>query len=310
MNDNPFTLFYAWQSDIPAKIGRNFIENAVSKALKTIHSSGVLDLAPRLEKDTKDIPGMPDIANTILEKIRASSVILADLTFVGREGNQDNCKDKQKLLPNPNVLLELGYAISHLGWERVICVMNTHYGNEAQLPFDLRHRRWPISFQLHPDTDEKTRRKVKQDLVKSIESAISGIAELPPLSIVPDTNNRLKALEHLVSSMSGPLGQISEMRSAIDQIQHIIVKEEENKHTPEYRVKTELNNMIENIKNQSFEDISYQQGMLGIAILPCKPVEENLPLFQKEDIIKRQLSADFGRAWTVVSVFSGQRFRV
>lgn len=44
-----------------------------------------------------------------------------------------------KKSPNPNVLVELGYAVKTLGWERVICLCNTDFGKEY--PFDIAHNR-------------------------------------------------------------------------------------------------------------------------------------------------------------------------
>jgi len=295
MSDTPFTLFYAWQSDTPTRSGRNFVENAASKALKGVHASGVLDLAPRLDKDTKGVPGMPDIANTILDKIRASSAILADLTFVGKDALHP--ESKEKLLPNPNVLLELGYAIAHLGWESVICVMNTHYGDNKDLPFDLRHRRWPLSFDLPPDADPETRKAIKQQLIKDIEEAIHGIAELPPSRTAADVDSRLSALESLVSSISGSLGQISEMRSAVDRIQRAIVQEEEDSQSPENRVKAALAELMERVESQAFEGITYCQGMLGIVVLPCTPPDDPLPLSQKEKEITLKLTPLYSSGW-------------
>lgn len=43
--------------------------------------------------------------------------------------------------PNPNVLLELGYAVRTLGWDRIICFYNLKYGDIKSVPFDLSHRR-------------------------------------------------------------------------------------------------------------------------------------------------------------------------
>jgi len=43
--------------------------------------------------------------------------------------------------PNPNVPIELGYAVKTLGWERVICVVNGDYCNIEHLPFDIRNNR-------------------------------------------------------------------------------------------------------------------------------------------------------------------------
>ncbi len=295
MDDKPFTLFYAWQNDTPNSIGRNLIEDAAAKALKRVHISGVLDLAPRLDKDTKGIPGMPDIANTILDKIRMSSAILADLSFIGKDSVR--AQHDQKLLPNPNVLLELGYAIAHLGWERIICVMNTHYGKKEDLPFDLRHRRWPLSYCLAPETDEDSRKAVKQQLSKDIEEAIGAIAKFPIDQPKPNVNDRLNALENLFSSMSGSLGQIADMRTSIDRIQKAVVEEADERNSPENRSRLELAELIQGIADQRFEGISYRQGMLGIVISPVTPPNAPLLLSQKENQIRMKLRPLYSSGW-------------
>lgn len=295
MKDKPFTLFYAWQSDTPTGTGRNFVEGAASKALKRVHASGVLDLAPRLDKDTKGVPGMPDIANTILEKIRVSSGILADLSFVGKDTLRPD--GEQKLLPNPNVLLELGYAIAHLGWERIICVMNTEYGEKEDLPFDLRHRRWPLSYRLPADADEETRKATKQQLTADIEAAIKGIVEMPSTEEKTDVDGRLGALESLVSSMSGSFGQIAEMRTAIERIQHEVVTEAEDRNSPENRTRSALQDLMQQAADGQFESMSYRQGMLAIVVLPVSPPDSSLPLFEKENRIRLKLRPLYASGW-------------
>jgi len=140
-SENP-TVFYAWQSDTPARVNRNFIEDAAKKALATIIKEGTLESSPRLDKDTKDITGTPDIINTIFSKIDKASVFLADLTFVG------STFENAELISNPNVLIEFGYALSELGSDRIVCTMNTYYGEASDLAFDLKYRRWPIELWL------------------------------------------------------------------------------------------------------------------------------------------------------------------
>lgn len=295
MSDSPFNLFYAWQSDTPPRTGRNFVEAAATKALKRVHASGELELAPRLDKDTKGVPGMPDIANTILEKIRTSSAILADLTFIGKDSIRS--EGERKLLPNPNVLLEFGYAIAHLGWERVICVMNTHYGKKEDLPFDLRHRRWPLSYCLPPDADDETRKTTKIQLSKAIQEAITGVVGLPVDQRKVDVDGRLSALESLVSSMSGFLGQIAEMRATMDRIQTAVVQEAEDHNSPESRARAALDELVHQVMEEKFESISYRQGMLGIVVLPATPPEESLALSQKEKQIRRKLIPLYSSGW-------------
>jgi hypothetical protein len=73
--------------------------------------------------DTKGEAGMCDIPNTILKKIRACDIFLADLTRVyPTEAKPDN------LAPNPNVVFELGYAARHLRFGAPIGVINEAFG--------------------------------------------------------------------------------------------------------------------------------------------------------------------------------------
>jgi hypothetical protein len=138
LSDDPimdFTIFYAWQSDRDQKTHRFLIRDAANEAIKRIGRDGSIDDSPRLDHDTQDVPGTPEIANSIYKKIQDSGVFLADLTFVGTTGPIES---RKKLLPNPNVLLELGYAARSIGWERIVCVMNTAFGPPEELIFD-RH---------------------------------------------------------------------------------------------------------------------------------------------------------------------------
>ena len=34
-------------------------------------------------------------------------------------------------------MFELGFAVRHLGWDRIICILNSEYGNVEYLPFDI-----------------------------------------------------------------------------------------------------------------------------------------------------------------------------
>jgi hypothetical protein len=108
-------IFYSWQSDRPGKTGRHFIRSCLEAAIAELNVEVVTDEASRpdieLDHDTKGIPGSPYLANVILAKIKASSVFIADVTPVG--ASQD-----RKPLTNPNVAIELGYALSSVGTER------------------------------------------------------------------------------------------------------------------------------------------------------------------------------------------------
>ncbi len=144
-----FTVFYAWQSDRPENSNRFLVRDAAKTAIKRVARDSNIEESPRLDHDTKDVPGLAEVAGTIFRKIESCGLFLADLTFIG--GSEAREGKESKLLPNSNVVLELGYAARSVGWERVIAVMNTAYGPPSQMIFDVLHRRWPITFELRAD---------------------------------------------------------------------------------------------------------------------------------------------------------------
>lgn len=135
-----------------------------------------MDEAVRLESDTAGIPGTPDIANTIFAKIRDAGVFVADLTLSSEA-------ESGKRSPNPNVLIELGYAFSAISDSRVVTVMNTAFGETKQLPFDLSHKRWPVQYALSAEDAEDSKKKedVKKILTGSLYEAIRLVLEDAPL---------------------------------------------------------------------------------------------------------------------------------
>jgi hypothetical protein len=113
---------------------------------------------------------MVDIPATILRKIEESAVFVADLTPLTRGPSPDG--EPGKALPNPNVCVELGWALKAPGYERVIAVMNTHGGYVVEdLPFDLRQRR-VMTYELAEADTPDVKAKVKKELIKSLADAL------------------------------------------------------------------------------------------------------------------------------------------
>ena len=163
-------VFWSWQSDSFEKNNHFFVRDALAQALKQVADD--LDLTeaerPEVDHDTKGEPGLVSIVDKIFEKISQAAVFVGDLTYVGKT-------EKGKLLPNPNVMIELGHAITSLGPERIILVSNRAYGGRPEdLPFDLRHRRAPISYNLPDTASNDDRNKVQRELVRALASALSG----------------------------------------------------------------------------------------------------------------------------------------
>ena len=167
------SIFYAWQSDRHKKTNKYFIQEAAERALMRICDDPSIEFFPTLDYDTKDVPGMPEITTTILKKIRECHIFLADLTFIAST-EAETSDVKSKFISNPNVLFELGYAFNVLGWERIICVMNTAYGDSDLQIFDLAHRRWPIRYELNPE-GQANKSEVRKSLRADVENAVRSI---------------------------------------------------------------------------------------------------------------------------------------
>jgi hypothetical protein len=160
-------VFWSWQNDYSPKECRFFIKKALEEAVKKVGEELQVEDAdrPSLDHDTKGESGMVDIAATILQKISESAVFVADLTPISKS-------DEGKYIPNPNVCIELGWAMQKPGVNRIIVVLNAAEGcTEKDLPFDISHRRI-MSYNLPKGADNPTRAKVKEQLVRELTQAI------------------------------------------------------------------------------------------------------------------------------------------
>ena len=177
------TVFYSWQSDSPPKSNRNFIQTVLKRAIDALNAKGTLAVEVVLDSDTRNVAGSPKIADTIYKKIDAASVFVADVTIV--KWTAGKATKTRKALPNPNVLVELGYALKVLEDPRLILLTNTAYGRIEDLPFDLLGRR-TIGYTLTEKDLEKNaegeriRRQVRESLQRRLEEDLEGIFLLPP----------------------------------------------------------------------------------------------------------------------------------
>lgn len=179
------TIFFSWQLDRPAKTGRNLVEKALRQAIDDLSDDLELEAAIRdelaFDKDTQGVPGSPPIAETIFTKIDAAAVFVPDLTFVGtRVGGRP--------VPNPNVLIEYGWALKALKHERIVAVMNAAHGepSAATLPFDMMHLRHPITYNCPDDADEATRRAARLELTRSLRTALKTLLGFHATKVVDD----------------------------------------------------------------------------------------------------------------------------
>lgn len=157
-------IFYSWQNDLPNKTNRGFIGDAMELAVRELHRDPEIEVEPVIERDVAGTPGSPDIAHTIFAKIKEVEVFVGDVSIINSGAARPT--------PNPNVLIELGYAMGVLGAERIIMVLNATYGGPELLPFDLRGR-ITVVYSMPEEAGERA--PVRKDLAKRLESALRTI---------------------------------------------------------------------------------------------------------------------------------------
>jgi hypothetical protein len=167
-------------------------------------------------KDTLNVPGSPAIVDTILKKIDYATIFLADLTFIGK-------RPDERPTPNPNVLIEYGWALKSLGLSRILTVMNTAFGEPTResMPFDMAHLRFPITYNLPAGAEDEHREAVRNNLEKILGEALKTFfasgefkATLPKPQVNP--------IEELIRSMPALM---SEMRKGLQSPDRATVRE-------------------------------------------------------------------------------------
>jgi hypothetical protein len=177
------SLFYSWQSDSPSQGSREVLRGALE--LATLRMATGMDEANRLivDEDTRGLPGSPAIATSILDKIGSCEVFVADVTLCYTADSRAG-----RRAPNPNVLIELGYAFHAVGTGRVLMVMDASFGSPESLPFDLRSNR-VLVYSCPADLADGS--GLRENLASKLELSLRTILEKagiprptpPPLSV-------------------------------------------------------------------------------------------------------------------------------
>lgn len=142
------SIFYSWQSDLPNRVNRGFIEDCLARAVRDLRSDDSLQIDPVVDRDVQGSAGAVNIAETILAKIKKCAIFVADVSII-------NSHAVGRRTPNPNVMIELGYASNAIGFDRIVMVFNRAYGSPEELPFDLRFKK-VLSYTLPEAEQDKT----------------------------------------------------------------------------------------------------------------------------------------------------------
>lgn len=164
-------VFYSWQSDLNDAINKQAIRSGLRVASNKIESENPA-IRVIIDEATRDTPGSPNIPLTIMEKIRSCDVFVCDITTIN-----SNAPPEFRRTPNPNVAFELGYAVAHLGWARVVLVFNEAVGSVKDAPFDIDRQRI-LSYKLAPN-DPKNKGGLGQ-LSASLGLAVAAVVEHQP----------------------------------------------------------------------------------------------------------------------------------
>lgn len=132
MRTKKINIFYSWQSDLNEKTNKIAIRRFIEEAIKRIKQNDD-DIEIIIDEDARGNPGSKNIAEELMRKIRNSDIFIADVSIINGDGGG------LRKTPNPNVLYELGFASSRLGWDRILLIFNDDCGcNVEDLPFDIR----------------------------------------------------------------------------------------------------------------------------------------------------------------------------
>ena len=158
--EKELTVFYSWQSGPHDKENRYLIQDCLRAAAKKLATEGI---AVRIEQDTRGEDGSVDIPQALFEKIESADLFVGDITTI------NPAAEGERKTPNPNVMIEMGFAARSLGWERVLAVCNTRFGRLEEAPFDIRHRR--IIAYSAEGPDESTKKRLTERLTQAMRNA-------------------------------------------------------------------------------------------------------------------------------------------
>ncbi len=175
-----YRIFYSYQSDSPGQVNEQFIEKAIKAAIKAIKGAKI-----KLIKGFRGTSGQKPLADTMLEQSKSSDIFIGDVTLTAEFNNHEyknhwlftsyqkiDKNGKIKKYPNGNVLLETGYSWAKKDYDRTILVINEAYGKPKDLPVDLGHIRWPITYNLPEKHSEKDYESVFNELVENFKNSI------------------------------------------------------------------------------------------------------------------------------------------
>tara|TARA_R110002051_G_C8644741_1_gene486694 strand:+ start:93 stop:1097 length:1005 start_codon:yes stop_codon:yes gene_type:complete len=196
--NSKFKVFYSWQSDLDKSTNLNAIRSCLRIVANEFEEKDE-EILMEIDEATRGLSGSPNIPLSIFSKIENSDIFICDLTTINSSDESKNRKT-----PNPNVLIELGFAIAKLGWERIIMLFNKKFGDfPKDLPFDIdRHR--ASSYLIESKKDKEGKANLTVLLTVAIESIFKSAPKKPDelKNIKPKEIKRQNDIKYLKEALS------------------------------------------------------------------------------------------------------------
>ncbi|HXK20579.1 MAG TPA: hypothetical protein VNG33_22365 [Polyangiaceae bacterium] len=137
---------------------------------------------------------------------------MADVSLI-RFGDAESARST----PNPNVLIELGYAIGTLGWDRILLVLNSHFGPLEKLPFDLKTRQ-AIAYQVDPEAPAEAmlpeQKRLQAELMKRVVEILGSTTPRANLAHRAEVVRNLQLVKSEAAGMAERARELNVMISA------------------------------------------------------------------------------------------------
>jgi hypothetical protein len=171
-------VFYSWQAEAPARIGRTFVHEALEEALELLKSGVKVfeaeRLGPRELPDEDRSAGSPGQLKDLLKEIDSAVAFVADVTPLGQASRDVETVGvgTVRRYVDSDVAFETGYALHTLGDRKLVLLFNAHFGWHDELPADLRNRGGAIAFTLVPNASRPEIQAERKRLVPRLVSAL------------------------------------------------------------------------------------------------------------------------------------------
>lgn len=211
-------IFYCWQTTTNTKFNKNFIFNCIEKSVKNLKRRPEFKNVDFIILDgIRGEPGSPSVASKITDdRIPNCDIFIADLSVVNYIAKFKQVAlrvlgEKFKPFQNNNVINEYGVASNAIGVARIIGVLNSYYGspneNPDNIPFDLRHLRFPIEYNYSEKNEDKE--GAQKQLVDALTDAIKVTSlhvlqfqknKFSPFSVWSDWENKILIQQKFISN--------------------------------------------------------------------------------------------------------------